>query len=86
MALVAEKKNTAAPAMTASTDLMALMTEILNEAAITDGAGLIPKTRGGPFGINCLAMEDMRSDNVVLEPNEILPEGGMEGAEPTNSG
>jgi hypothetical protein len=86
VALVAEKKDTAAPAMTASTELMALMTEILNEAAITDGAGMIPKARGGPFGINCLVMEEIRSDSVVLEPNEILPKGGLDGADPTESG
>ena len=86
VALVAQKKNIAAPVMTVSTDLMSLMTEILNESAITDGAGLIPKARGGPFGINCLAMEEIRSESVVIETNEILPEGGLEGADLTKSG
>ncbi len=31
-------------------------------------------------------MEEIRSDRVVLEPNEILPEGGLDGADPTESG
>ena len=86
VALVVEKKNTAAPVMTASTELMTLMTEILNETTITDGTGMIPKAHGGPFGINCLPMEEVRSDSVVLEPNEILPVEGLDGTDPTKSG
>jgi hypothetical protein len=119
VALTANKKSSAAPVMTAQADVLALMTEILNEAAMADGAGPIFKARGEHFGINCLAIEEaldvpairtkytlnssvdrevkgaprarklrmrvdkkhVRSDHMVLESNEILPEGAGEEAE-----
>jgi hypothetical protein len=121
VALTVDKKSSAAPVMTAQADVLALMTEILNEAAMADGAGPISKARGEHFGLNCLAIEEaldvpairtkytlnssvdrgvkgaprarklrmwvdkkhVRSDNMVLESNEILPEGaGEEGEQP----
>jgi hypothetical protein len=58
MALTVHKKSSAAPVMTAQADVLALMTEILNEAAMADGAGPISKARGEHFGLNCLAIEE----------------------------
>jgi hypothetical protein len=119
VALTANKKSSTAPVMTAQADVLALMTEILNEAAMVDGAGPIPKARGEHFGLNCLTIEEtldvpvirtkytlnssvdrevkgpprtrklrmwvdkkhVRFDHMVLESNEILPEGAGEEAE-----